>query len=112
MSFMLIGVRTEYDQFYGIVYKDETSYRGVMAIGYICIKTQYQRTGMCTRLVRHLEEEANNSNRALVFICVAPDGDDDLTDSPMYKLLYKLGYRYMDQTIHMCKNPDLVLEKV
>lgn len=108
MTFELKGVRRDFSDFYGVVYLDEETYSGIITISYFSILTAYRRQGHGKRLVQHLEEMAGNQGKDLVFVCVAPESETpDGLDSPMCKLLHALGYRYMDQSIHMCKNPHL-----
>lgn len=108
MTFELKGTRNDFPDFHGVVYLDEETYPDIITISYFSILTAQRRKGHGKRLVQHLEEMGKKQNKDLVFVCVAPDADShDGLDSPMYELLQSLGYRYMDQTIHMCKNPNL-----
>lgn len=108
MTFQLKGVRRDFSDFHGFVYLDEDTHPGIITISYFSILAAHRRKGYGKRLVKHLEELALNQCKDLVFVCVAPESETpDGLDSPMCKLLHSLGYRYMDQSIHMCKNPNL-----
>jgi len=108
MSFQLKGVRRDFSDFHGFVYLDVKTYPNIITISYFYIMITHRRQGHGKRLVQHLEEMARNQGKDLVFVCVAPESETpEGLDSPMCKLLHALGYRYMDQSIHMCKNPNL-----
>lgn len=108
MAFELKGTRRDFEEFDGVVYMDDTTHPAIILISYFSIMANCRRKGNGTRLVQHLEELATKQNKDLIFLCVAPESEtEEGLDSPMCKLLNKLGYRYMDCSIHMCKNPTL-----
>ncbi len=101
-AFILKGTPVCFSQFYTTVYIDH-SYNNAIAVSYFIVLEKHRRKGYGQKAVCHLQGIAQKQNLPLVFLCVYPDVDKDPYDSPMCKMLTKLDYHFIGDSLHMAK---------